>query len=369
TVKVQTDKEPKKIKENIRIPKFKKRIKKLSPVYEINIPHITTIKNPSFLHIKYSPAEILKAMDNIRKKSLFFTVALFIISIILIFIIISRFLKPIQTLKQSFDKIETGELNIDVKTNSNDEMGDLARAFNHMVHELRNNRERETILSRKERLTSLGQLAAGVAHEIKNPLNAIQLNLEHLSDKFLSDAGEKAQKYTTALKKEIQRLNNIVNNMLNFIRSENMNKKNTDINNLIQQITLLFEKELEQKKIILNTELSEKFNLNIDEERIKTAVMNIILNAIQAMPKGGNLNLSTNPADQTIIISDSGKGIAEKDLERIFDLFYTTRPSGTGMGLPTAYKIIKEHSGELKIESIPEKGTKVVISFKTEDKK
>ena len=145
-----------------------------------------------------------------------------------------------------------------------------------------------------------------------------------------------------------------------------MDKSETDIQNLINDILNLYEREISHNNIDLTKKFAPNFLLNVDGERLKTALINIILNAIQAMPEGGNLEITTKPRNREIIIKDDGKGIQEKDLTNIFDLFFTTKSTGTGLGLPTAYEIIKAHGGEILIDSEEDFGTTVTIRFKQE---
>ena len=125
----------------------------------------------------------------------------------------------------------------------------------------------------------------------------------------------------------------------------------------------LFERELESAGIELQMQVAGKFNLEVDEARIKTALMNVVLNAIQAMESGGILKIKTNTKQKLIEITDSGPGIDSKETDHIFDLFYTTKATGTGLGLPTAYKIVKAHNGEISLRSKPGKGTTVKIQL------
>ncbi|MEJ2545020.1 MAG: ATP-binding protein [Calditrichaceae bacterium] len=312
----------------------RERIKKRGepPSFTFVVPDFSEPQSPKILRLNYSTAELQSAIVQSRNKNIIISLVIFIISILVIMLITRKFLKPIDSLKVSFEKVVDGDLDINVENDSKDEIGVLTGAFNKMVGELRKNKEKEAHLQRKERLASLGQLAAGVAHEIKNPLNAINLTIDHLGDQLVGEENEQAQQYIGTIQNEIKRLDKIVNNFLNYLG--------------------------------LVTTFSEHFKMRVDAARIKTTLVNIILNAIQAMQDGGQLAITTNSKSKTIHIADNGSGISAKDIEHIFDLFYTTKATGSGLGLPTAYKIIRAHGGDIEINSEPNQGTEVIIKFK-----
>ena len=344
----------------------RERIKKRGdpPSFTFVVPDFSEPQTPRILRLNYSTADIHNALTQSRNKNIIITLIIFIISILVIMLITHRFLKPIDSLKVSFEKVVDGDLDINVQNDYKDEIGVLTGAFNKMVSELRKNKEKEAHLQRKERLASLGQLAAGVAHEIKNPLNAINLTIDHLGDRLVGEEHKQAQQYIVTIQNEIKRLDKIVNNFLSYLRSEELDKKLTDINELIKDVLQLYERELEDKKVELVTHVTSRFKLKVDAARIKTALVNIILNAIQAMPDGGQLVVKTDSKNKSIQITDNGCGIAKKDIEHIFDLFYTTKSTGSGLGLPTTYKIIRAHGGDIQISSQAGKGTHVTIEFK-----
>jgi len=326
-------------------------------------PDFTIPTQPRVIKYNYSTDKVNAAFVNLRNKNVLITSGLFLLSIVAIFMVSRRFTHPIQSLKGSFENVVDGNLDVNIPSKSRDEIGDLTNSFNQMVFELQKNREREKILQQKERLASMGQLAAGVAHEIKNPLNAINLTIDHLRDKFSSSKEPQIQDYINTIQSEIRRLDKIVNNLLSFIRSENLQIVGTDVNGLIGNVIHLLKREIESQKIDLKLDLQKKFVHPLDGERFKTVIMNVILNALQAMPDGGKLAVSVNPDEKCIVVKDTGAGISAKDLEHIFDLFYTTKSSGTGLGLPTAYKIMKEHNGDIQIASEVGKGTEVRIQL------
>ena len=346
-----------------RPPTMVKSSKGRKPFFTFMIPDFTKPDRPRVVQYRYDTMELQNALTRARDRNLLMTGLFFGLTILAMALMTRRFLKPIDSLKRSFDKVVDGDLSVQVEARSSDEIGGLAVSFNRMVAELRKNREKEQLLQRKERLASLGQLAAGVAHEIKNPLNAINLTIEHLNDKFITPQDTQAREYIATIQSEIRRLDKIVNNFLNYMHSEELQPAETDINGLLMEILQLYEREISQAGIELITEFSSSFVLRADAQRLKTALVNVIVNAIQAMPQGGQLKIITNSEKHVITVSDTGTGIAAKELEHIFDIFYTTKSSGSGLGLPTAYKIIKAHQGEIEIKSKEGRGTTVKIKL------
>ncbi len=334
-----------------------------SETFTFQVPDFSIPGETRFIRYNYDTQRMQKAIAGMRNRNIIVTTVLFILSIIIIYFISQRFTRPIHSLKTAFEDVEKGNLNLAVPAASRDEIGDLTRSFNRMVEEMQKNREREKILNRQERLASLGQLAAGVAHEIKNPLNAINLTIEHLWDKISNSGNARVQKYVETIQTEIRRLDKIVNNFLSFIRSENLKKADTDIKSELADVLNLFDREFASQKIKVRTDFAPEFTSLIDAERFKTVFLNIILNAIQAMPDGGTLSISTNSETNSIHIKDTGGGIPEKEIENLFDLLYTTKSTGTGLGLPTAYKIVKEHNGDIEIKSREGEGTEVIITL------
>lgn len=332
-----------------------------APFFHFVVPDFSIPDEPRLVRYKYNTADFQSALDKMRNRNMLITLSIFLISIGALMIVTTRFLKPIGSLKRSFEDVVDGNLETIVQPTTRDEIGDLTRAFNHMVDELKKNKEKEALLQRKERLASLGQLAAGVAHEIKNPLNAINLTIEHLNDKFIPAENKQARSYIDTVQNEILRLDKIVNNFLNYVRSEELHKQSVDVNSLLVEVLNLYSREIAAAGIELESNCDLSYLTAVDPERLKTAFGNLIINAIQAMPQGGRLTVVSDPKKGIIEISDAGCGLSPESQNHVFDLFYTTKTNGTGLGLPTAYKIIKEHDGEMELKSQPEKGTTVLI--------
>jgi len=235
------------------------------------------------------------------------------------------------------------------------------------IEDITEKRRGEARLRRAENLASLTTLAAGVAHEIKNPLGSISIHLQLLQKALAkkSEASEKkTDKYFSVIKEEIDRLNRIVVDFLFAVRPMNLELREGDINELLSQIMEFVKFEMEQANIVCMLELDENIpKILFDERYMKQALLNLIKNAQAAMPKGGVFTVATKFADNEIRISlcDTGIGISKEDLAKIFEPYFTTRETGTGLGLTQVYKIIREHQGEITVDSSPETGAEFRI--------
>jgi len=235
------------------------------------------------------------------------------------------------------------------------------------IEDITEKRRGEARLRRAENLASLTTLAAGVAHEIKNPLGSISIHLQLLQKALAkkSEASEKkTDKYFSVIKEEIDRLNRIVVDFLFAVRPMNLELREGDINELLAQIMDFVKFEMEQSNIVCMLELDGNLpKILFDERYMKQALLNLIKNAQAAMPKGGVFTAATKFADNEIRISlcDTGIGISKEDLAKIFEPYFTTRETGTGLGLTQVYKIIREHQGEITVDSSPGTGAEFRI--------
>jgi len=240
------------------------------------------------------------------------------------------------------------------------------------VEDITEKRQREMRLYRAEKLASLTTLAAGVAHEIKNPLGSISIHLQ-LMRKALAKSGQIEQSieplidnYFNILNEEVDRLNRIVVDFLFAVRPMPLELREADINPLITEVAEFVRTELEQNKVRLLLELDEKLPpVLIDERHMKQVFFNLVTNARAAMPDGGLLTIATMRSGSEIRISvcDTGVGISPESLRKIFEPYYTTKENGTGLGLTLVYKIIKEHRGDITVDSREGEGTDFGITL------
>jgi signal transduction histidine kinase len=237
---------------------------------------------------------------------------------------------------------------------------------------LRKVREMEGRVRTAERLLSLGKLGAGVAHEIRNPLNAIAMAIQRLGGEFRPREEEREGEYhqiVRVIRDEIGRLNQIVEQFVLFAKPYRLGIARSSLVEILENVVVLFAEEARRKSIEIRKEIDPRLPpLMIDRGRITQAIVNIVTNSIHAMEEGGNLTLKAKAEGRDwvrIVISDTGRGIPKEEIERAFDYSYTTREKGLGLGLPISHKIIEEHGGRITMESQVGKGTDVSIFLPT----
>lgn len=221
-------------------------------------------------------------------------------------------------------------------------------------------RKLESQIRRTEKLSAVGELASGIAHEIRNPMGIIK-TISQIIYKEIND--EELKEGISIIIHEINRANEVIKGLLDFAKPDIHQVKLQSIAQIIQDIILITKKYAQQHKVKINYDSDGDIKILLDSEKLKQAFVNIIFNSIQAMPDGGELNVNLKVTDKHVKISfeDTGIGIPKDKLEKIFDPFYTTKDKGTGLGLSITHRIIEEHSGHIEIESEIEKGTKIDI--------
>jgi len=221
--------------------------------------------------------------------------------------------------------------------------------------------EIEEQLRRADRLSALGELSAGMAHEIRNPLGSIRGTAEILQDGI--DPADKRYEFTRILIKEVDRLNRVVEDFLRFARPAPVERGRLDVNEALREVLLLTRQPALKNNVRTELEAGAVPPLPGDREQLKQAFLNLVLNALQAMPAGGTLAIGTETADGQLRIrfADSGQGIPPENLERIFNPFFTTRQEGTGLGLAITHRIVQGHGGHIEVKSRPGEGTTFTV--------
>jgi len=334
---------------------------------------------------------------------------LFLITVILFFILIMAFIiskfvtSPVKQLVSGTEKVAHGDLDVDIKVSSRDEIGQLADSFNRMIIDLKvaneeirtwstrmekkiEERTKKLYLTRakliqSEKMASMGVLASSVAHEINNPLQGILTYIKLMLKVIRSGPPTEEnvtefEEYLGMMGTEIERCGDMVKNLLVFSKQSKLEIRDEDINQIIDNALKLIDNKIRLQNIQIKTELNRNIPLlKCDKQQIQQSLIALLINACEAMGENGEIVIKTSQFDHQyilIVLADTGSGIREENLHNIFDPFYSTKESSknTGLGLFVVYGIIKEHGGTIEVKSKLGEGTefliKMPISSKTE---
>ncbi len=293
------------------------------------------------------------------------------VSIVVLAYLVQR---PMVELQEKVALISGGDLNVAVSfAGRNDEIGDLGRQFNYMMQQLRESRKEiemmhRTQMSRAEHLATLGELATGLAHEIRNPLAGIAGVIEIIGRDLPSTSP--AREMVKDVRMEINQINRILTDLLETARPHPPQMMRSNLNTTVEHAVMLARQQVLSQPIKI--ELAQAPGLpevEHDSDQIHQAILNLLLNAVQAIEGAGTVRVEIGSQDQCarVLVSDSGRGIPENQLAQIFRPFYTTRGNGTGLGLSLVRRIVEEHHGRINVTSVVGRGSKfeVVLPFTT----
>jgi signal transduction histidine kinase len=301
--------------------------------------------------------DFAKPLEESRTRELMIAFAIFAIGLVFAYILADRYVKPIHAVANAAQNIAARGLEPVPEAHRRDEIGLLTRSFNDMVGQLRRAREREQELNRLERFTALGQLAGGLAHEIKNPLNFISLALDQLRARYAPQQPNDREAFLRQLgimKDEMHRLSEMVQSFLHYGKPIEIFPAPTDVHHLVDEVVALSESKMKSQGIELIEECNEAAPiLKVDAEKLRTCFINVVANAIQAMPEGGTMRIGFRRIDgdgsMAISFSDTGAGIEAGVAGHVFEPFFTTKRDGIGLGLFLSKAIVETHGGTIDI--------------------
>lgn len=327
------------------------------------------------LLIEASSEVIFESVNNMRRSIWLLVGSLVVISLLLAVWASGRLTAPVHRLAEIIKKFADGERGVRYQGPVNDEVGLAGRAFNYLTTTLeQTEKERERAVRaacQSERLAALGQMAAGIGHEINNPLMNI-MSLATLIEEALGEGHDDTKNDILLLRKEGQRCARIIQGILNFARENEPRYEAFNLSELIEETLELLAHRIESAQINLVTNIEKELIMEGDSGMLQQVLVNIILNAIQASSEKAVIIIDAKQsADKiTIDITDEGKGIAGNDFSKIFDPFFTTKSEGegTGLGLSVSYGIIKHHGGTISLENMKNAGVKVNITLPVKGK-
>jgi signal transduction histidine kinase len=282
----------------------------------------------------------------------------------------ARVTRPVVSLAQAARRVAAGDLGAKVEVESSDELGELAASFNRMTEDLVQQKDRTL---QAERVAAWRELARRLAHELKNPLFPLQVTVENLlraKQKSPEMFEEVFHEGTATLLAEINNLKTIIGRFSEFSKMPQPQRRPTQVNDLVRSVLRVFHAQLQEKnQIAVRPELADALpEISVDPDLLHRALQNLVLNAIDAMPQGGELTIRTATLGDRfeISVSDTGSGLTQEECGRLFTPYYTTKQHGTGLGLAIVQSVVSDHGGKISVASTKEKGTTFRIELPCE---
>ena len=337
--------------------------------YEVVVPVIVGDEQLGYVQINMLLDKIRDIQHANFIRRLFATCMVFAAGIAFTIYLARRYTDPINRLVGDFKRVSAGDLSVTIPVESQDEIGELAQGFNNMVEKLREREALERRLYEAEHLSRVGQLASGIAHEIRNPLNYISLAIDHLKAEMLPHCGDSCSELealTDKIKEEVRRANYMVLNFMNYGRPLKLRRTLVPYADILAKVLPLVSDRLSEQRIRVEQHIEPDLPLLwVDQELLRNCILNFLNNSIQAMNDGGLITLGAYPdAEQggvRLTFGDQGSGIGAEDIAKIFQPYFTTKDVGIGLGLAITERIIREHGGEIRVESSPGAGTTFMV--------
>jgi signal transduction histidine kinase len=288
-------------------------------------------------------------------------------------VLVWRFTRPIRDLSSAARLVAQGDFTFRVPAeNRRDEMGDLAGVFNEMISKLGRTRELEAQLHQAEQSAVVGRLASAIAHEIRNPLNYINLTLDHLRNAFAPEDPEKRatfERLAVQLKVEVARINSRITEFLSYSRASQLELSPVDVTNEIEDALRMVEVDAAEHGV--KTEIVQNGDrpmVMADSTRLRSVFTNLIINGLHAIGgEAGRLTISLSSDQKSnvarIEVADTGRGIRTEDIPKVFEPYFSTKETGTGLGLAIVKKVVDDHGGTIDVKSKPGEGTKFTVTL------
>jgi len=335
---------------------------------------VTTTNGRRYVIVVLGPENSLMTIFRRQAlRSLLYTLAVLLVTTCLTAIVVWRFTRPIKFLSIGARRVADGDFSFQVPTSGrHDEMGELTELFNEMTVKLGRTRELEAQLYNAEKAVVVSRLASAIAHEIRNPLNYINLTLDHLRATFAPADPEKQEKFdglTKQLKLEVARINSRITEFLNYSRPPKLDPQPVDLFAAASDAMRIFEVQAAESNVDARVVKQGAVpRVMADGESLRSALINLIINGFQAMDgTGGKLSVVLSGEDDgrraRIAVIDSGRGIAPEDISKVFEPYYSTKETGTGLGLAIVKKAVDDHDGTISVKSKVGEGTTFTITL------
>jgi signal transduction histidine kinase len=307
-----------------------------------------------------------------------FGLAALILTVISSTLLARRITKPIKNLVEGTRRISMGDFSYRIPVISSDEVGDLTQSFNEMAQQLQKARlqmeETNRRLLQAEKLASIGRLSATIAHEIRNPLTSVKLNIQKLAESSGQDEPEK--EHLAIAREGIDEIEKFIKDLLSYTRASALQKDNFSLEEVLEESIKILEPSLKEKGVVVEKDYEPGLpQAYVDADRLRQVFLNVLRNAYEAVEEGGRIevslrmNRSNDRPGFEIRISDNGCGIPERDQENIFEPFFTTKSSGAGLGLANARRILDQHGGTIRMVAKEGQGSCFLIVLPCSEKR
>jgi signal transduction histidine kinase len=293
------------------------------------------------------------------------TMAVFALGMLLSLYLASAVSRPVQSLTAAARRVAAGDLSARVPAAGTGEVGALAHTFNQMVERLGESRALEERLRVAERSTAMGRFATALAHEIRNPLNSISLTIDYVRTRLAPTDEARRSEFEaliTSLKSELARLNRLVGDFLSSGQPARLDPRPCDVGAVVRETAALVEHKAREQAITIELDVADELPTTLaDPELLKTCLLNLVLNAFEAMPDGGRLRLAARleAGQLLLLVSDTGVGLTADAAAHALEPYFSTKEAGVGLGLALVRRIIEGHGGTIELDSTPGRGTTV----------
>lgn len=332
----------------------------LQEVMEVEVPVFLpgSEKKWGSVKIGLKLEDVFRRVQRTRLVLMGFGLAAFLLTVLGANLLARKITRPIKNLVEGTRRLSRGDFSYRIPVISGDEIGDLTRSFNHMAEELQRAREQMEEANRRllqaEKLASIGRLSATIAHEIRNPLTSVKLNIQKLAE--ISSLDELEREHLAIAQAGIEQIEKFIKELLSYTRASSLQKEYFSLAEVLDESLKMLQSSLSQKDIRLEKHYEQGLPpAYVDADRLRQVFLNVLRNAYEAVDPGGRIEISlrlNRDEDRPcfeIRVSDDGCGIPEKDWENIFEPFFTTKSSGAGLGLANARRILDQHGGTIRV--------------------
>jgi signal transduction histidine kinase len=337
-------------------------------IYNVIVPVSSKGQNIGYIHLDMALDDYALIQSQNHIKRILSVIFAFVVGIIVCVIIANKYTEPIKNIAEASQNIADGQLVKIRESTRGDEIGVLVRSFNGMVDKLKERIELEEKLKETEKLSMIGQLSSGIAHEIRNPLNFLSLSIGHIKETIGGESFEDKEEMMELLDnllKEIHKVNELIHNFLFLGKPITLRKEQVPLRALIAEVVSLIKDKIPAAIEINTASIGNDVHIYCDREYMRICLTNLIVNAAQAIGNetAGRVDILYNIEDgrSSITVTDTGKGITPEEIEKVFEPYFSTKKYGIGLGLAISKRFVEAHGGSIAVESEAGKGTKMTI--------